>query len=123
MPMIADYVYDAALAKLDTEATHVHVCTQEPVTYAEAASTYTKGNKSGLSVGAPADRTPTGRKVTVAAFTDGSVTGPGLVTHYAVVDSVNSRLLSTGALSASQTVTSGNTFALPAFDIGIPDAV
>lgn len=122
MSFISDYVLDAALAKLDTEANRLDICSQEPTTYAEATSTYTLGNKTSLSVGAPADRTPNGRKVTVASFSDGSVTGTGTASHWAVVDTVNSRLLATGALSASQAVTNGNTFSLAAFDIGIPDA-
>ena len=62
-----------------------------------------------------------GRKVTVAAISDGSITGTGTATHYAIVDSTNSRLLATAALTASQSVTNGNTFTLATFDIGIPD--
>jgi hypothetical protein len=122
MSFIADYVLDAALSKLDTEANRLDICTQEPTTYTEATTTYTKGNKTSLSVGAPADRTPNGRKVTVAEITDGTVSGTGTVTHWAIVDTGNSRLLATGSLSSSQAVTSGNTFTLAAFDIGIPDA-
>lgn len=122
MAFVADYVLDAALAKLDTEANRLDITSQEATTYAEATTTYTLGNKTALSVGAPADRTPNGRKVTVAAITDGSVTGTGTATHWAIVDTGNSRLLATGALSASQGVTSGNTFTLAAFDIGVPDA-
>lgn len=124
MAYLNDYILDAALFKLDNEANRIDICTQQPTTYAEATSTFTKGNKvTGFSIGGAADRTPDGRKVTVGAFSDGSVTGNGTVTHWAIVDTVNSRLLAAGALSASQAVTSGNTFSLPAFDIGIPDAV
>ena len=122
MAYINDYVFDGGLTKLDTEANRLDICTQEPVSYAEATSTYTKGNKTSLNVGSPVDRSPSGRKVVVAAITDGSVTGNGTVTHWAITDTGNSRLLATGALSASQVVTSGNTFTLAAFDIGIPDA-
>jgi hypothetical protein len=122
MPFIADYILDAALAKLDTEANRLDICSQEPTTYTEATSTYTLGNKTSLSVGAPADRTPNGRRVTVAAITDGTVTGTATATHWAIVDTGNSRLLATGSLSSGQAVTSGNTFTLGAFDIGIPDA-
>lgn len=122
MAFINDRVFDNGLTVLDTEANRLDICSQEPVSYAEATSTYTLGNKTSLSVGAPADRTPNGRKVTVASFTDGSVTGTGTATHWAIVDTVNSRLLATGPLAASQAVTSGNTFSLAAFDIGIPDA-
>lgn len=121
MAFIADYVLDAALAKL-AEANRLDICSQEPTTYAEATTTYTLGNKTSLSVGAPTDRTPNGRKVVVAAITDGTVTGTGTATHYAISDTGNSRLLATGALSASQAVTSGNTFTTGTVDVGIPDA-
>jgi hypothetical protein len=122
MPFIADYVFDAALSKLDTEAEKLVICSQEPVTFAEANVTYKLGSKTSLSVGAPADRSPNGRKVTVASCTDGAVEATGTATHWAIVDVTNSRLLATGALAASQGVTNGNTFSLAAFDIGIPDA-
>lgn len=122
MAFIADYILDAALSKLDTEANRIDVCSQEPTSYAEIA-TYTLGNETTISIGAPADRTPNGRKVTVAAVTDGTTTGTGTVTHWAISDTVNSRLLATGAIAPSQVVTSGNPLTLAAFDIGIPDAV
>lgn len=123
MAFLADYVLDLALAALDTEGNRLDICSQEPTTYAEATSTYTLGNKTSLSIGAPADRSPNGRKVTVAAITDGVVTGTATATHWAIVDTVDSRLLATNSLAASQAVTNGNTFTLAAFDIGIPDGV
>lgn len=122
MPFINDRVFDNGLTVLDTEANRLDICSTEPGTFTAATVTNTLGNKTSLTVGAPADRTPNGRKVTVAAITDGTVTGTGTATHWAITDTVNSRLLATGALSASQAVTSGNTFTLAAFDIGIPDA-
>jgi hypothetical protein len=122
MAFLADRVLDLGLNVPDTEATRLDICSQEPTTYAEATSTYTLGNKTSLSIGAPGARTPTGRKVTVAAFTDGTVTATGTATHWAIVDTTNSRLLATGTLSASQVVTNGNAFSLGAFDLGIPGA-
>ena len=121
MATLNNRVFDNGLSVLDTEATRVDVTSQEASTYAEATSTYTLGNSTSLSIGAPADRSGGGRKVAVASVTDGSVTGTGTATHYALVDTNNSRLLATGALTASQSVTSGNTFTLATFDIGIPD--
>lgn len=121
MATLADRVYDNGLTVLDTEANRLDICSTEPTTYTEATSTYTLGNKTSLSIGAPADRTGGGREVTVASFTDGSVTGSGTAAYYAIVDTVNSRLLATGALSSSQAVTSGNTFSISSFKIGIPD--
>ena len=121
MAFLNDRVFDNGLTILDTEANAIHVTSQEATDYTEATSTYTLGNSTSLSIGAPADRTGGGRKVSVAAISDGSITGTGTVTHYAIVDTVNSRLLATAALTASQSVTNGNTFTLATFDIGIPD--
>jgi hypothetical protein len=120
MAFLDNRVLDLGLNVLDTEANRLDICSQEPTTYAEATSTYTLGNKTSLSIGSPEARTPSGRKVVVAAITDGSVTGTGTASHYAIVDTVNSRLLATQSLSASQAVTTGNTFSLGAIDIGIP---
>lgn len=116
-----DRVFDNGLTVLDTEATHLYITSQQATTYAEASSTYALGNKSSLSVGAPADGAVSGRRVTVAAITDGSVTGTGTASHYAIVDSGNSRLLAANTLAGSQAVTNGNVFSLGAFDITIPD--
>lgn len=122
MPFIADRVLDFGLNVLDTEANRLDICSSEPATYAAATTTASLGNRTSLAIGAPAARSPSGRRVTVAAISDGTVTGTGTATHWAVVDTVNSRLLATGALASSQAVTSGNTFTLAAFDIGIPGA-
>ena len=121
MATISDYVLDAALSKLDTEANRVDICSQEPTTYAAATSTYTLGNSTSISIGAPTNGDTSGRKVTLAAISGASVTSTGTATHFAITDTSNSRLLATGSLSASQSVTSGNTFSLTAVDIEIPD--
>jgi hypothetical protein len=126
MAFLADRVFDNGLTVLDTEANRLDITHTEATTYTEATSTYTLGNKTSLAIAAPSDRTGGGRKVTVSSFTDGSVTATSTGTSddaqfWAIVDTVNSRLLATGALSAAQLVTSGNTFSLTAFDIGIPD--
>ena len=121
MATIADYVLDAALTKLDTEADRIDITSQEVTTYTEATSTYTLGNSTSLSFGAPEDGDTSGRKVTAAAITDGSVTGTGTATHFAITDVSATRLLATGSLTTSQGVTSGNTFTIAAFDVEIPD--
>ena len=121
MATLNDRVFDNGLTVLDTEANAIHVTSQEATTYAEATSTYSLGNSTSLSIGAPQDRSGGGREVVVAAITDGEVTGTGTVTHYAIVDTANSRLLATSTLTASQAVTDGNTFTLSSVAIGIPD--
>lgn len=121
MATISDRVFDNGLTVLDTEANAIHITSQEATDYTDATSTSTLGNSTSLSIGAPQDRSGGGREVVVAAITDGSVTATGTATHYAIVDTSNSRLLATGALTASQAVTSGNTFTLTSVTIGIPD--
>ena len=121
MATLNDRVFDNGLTVLDTEANKILVTSQEATTYTEANATYALGNSTSLSISAPSDRTGGGREVTVSAISDGVVTGTGTVTHYALVDTSNSRLLATGSLTASQAVTSGNTFTLGAFTVGIPD--
>lgn len=127
MSFLNDRVLDNGLTVLDTEANVLHICHTEPATFAQATSTYTVGNKA-LAAGdisAPSARSPSGRKVTVAALSDGNITATSTgasddAQYWAVVDTVNSRLLAAGALSAGQMVTSGNKFTLTSFDIGIP---
>lgn len=123
MATLNDRVFDNGLTVLDTEANKIIITSQEATTYTEANATYALGDSTSLSVGAPADRAGGGREVTVAAITDGSVTSTGTATHYAIVDTANTRLLATSTLTASQAVTTGNTFTLSSVAIGIPDPV
>lgn len=120
---LGDRVFDNGLTVLDTEADKLYITSAQAATLAEATTTYALGNKT-LAAGdisAPSDRTGGGRKVTVSALSGGSVTATGTATHYAIIDSVNSRLLAAADLGASQAVTSGNTFSVTSLEIGIPD--
>ena len=121
MATLADRVMDNGLSVLDTEANAVHLTSQEATTYTEATSTYSLGSATGISISAPADRAGGGRKVTLAAITNGVFNNNGTATHYAIVDTVNSRLLATDTLTASQIVYAGNNFALTTMDIEFTD--
>ena len=120
MAFLANDIFDSGLNVLNTATTTIHITSQEATTRTEAVTNYDLGDVS-VSIPAAVDRTASGngRKVVVPAVTTGSVTATGTATHYAIVD--GSRLLVTGSLSASKSVTSGNTFSLATFDIGIPD--
>jgi hypothetical protein len=121
MASLNDRVFDSGLSVLSTEPNKILITSQEATTYTEANDTYALGNSTSLTIGNPQNRTGGGREVEVTAIEDGSVTGTGTATHYAIVDTVNTRLLATGSLNASQAVTSGNTFTLGLFTVGIPD--
>ena len=121
MAYINDEVFDQGLDYADTNGTRIDICSQEPVSYAEATSTYTLGNKTGLNTGATEAGATDGRRVIVPSISDGSVSGTGTASHWALTDGA-SILVATGALSSSQSVTSGNTFTLDAISITIRDA-
>jgi len=118
---INDEVFDSGLDYADTNGTRIDITSQVATSYAEATSTYTLGNKTGLNTGATQAGATDGRRVIVPAITDGSVTGTGTATHWALTDG-SAVLIATGPLSASQGVTSGNTFTLDAISITIRDA-
>ncbi len=120
MAFIADTVFDNGLAVLDTNGIRLDICSTEPTTYTEATATYTLGNDT-VNTGAPTDGVTDGRRVIVPTITAGSVTGTGTAAFWALTDN-SSILFATGALSASQVVTTGNTFSLDAVSITIRDA-
>lgn len=122
MAALTDVVLDGALNILTSNGDRIDLCSSEPTTYS-GISSVSLGNFTSLSIGSAADRSGGGREVTVAAITSasaGSITATGTATHYAISNGSDA-LYATGALSASQSVTTGNTFTLAAFTIGIPD--
>lgn len=128
-PFLADIIYDDGLnvlrnASLANDA-DLHICSQAPTTFTEATDTFTFGNKEDITISAPADidNPGEGRQVTVSPIVSGTVTGTGTATHYAIVDSENNVLLAVQELDESQVVTTGNTFSLTSFTIGIPGPV
>lgn len=118
---INDEVFDQGLDYADTNGTRIDICSQLPSTYTEATSTYTLGNKTSLNTGATQNGATDGRRVIVPAITDGSVTGTGTASHWALTDG-SAILVAAGPLTSSQAVTSGNTFTLDAISITIRDS-
>lgn len=120
MAFIADTVFDNGLTVVDTNGTRLDICSTEPTTYTAATSTLTLGNAT-VNTGAPENGATDGRRVIIPAISAGTVTGTGTAAFWALTDGA-SVLYATGALSASQAVTSGNTFSLDAVSITIRDA-
>ena len=121
MSYMHDDVLDAALDYIDTNTENLYLCSAEPSDFTEASSTYKLGTKATPTVSAPTNGDVSGRKITVSAFADGSVSATGTATHWALTDDSASKLLAAGALYTSKSVTNGDTFALSAFDIEILD--
>jgi uncharacterized membrane protein YebE (DUF533 family) len=125
MAGLQDRVLDLGLNVLDTEATHMYICSADPATFTAASSTNALGSKNwgaGAAVGAPVAGTPNGRQVPTTAITDGTVSANGNAAYWALTDNGNSRLLASGPLSAAQAVVSGNTWQLGSFNIRIPSS-
>ena len=123
MPWLSNEILDGGLDVLDTSGTQLNICkTAEPTTYGQAttAGANSLGVKTGLSIPAVSERGAGGREVVVPAITDGTVTTTDTAAYYAITNGVDT-LYATGALSAGQAVTDGNTFTLTSFTIGIPD--
>lgn len=122
MAFINDEVFDQGLDYADTFASaQLDIVSTDPGgTYATVAANLL-GTKTGYSIGVTQDGATDGRRVIGAAITDGSVSGTGTATHWAITNGVDT-VLASGALSASQSVTSGNTFTLDAISITIRDA-
>ena len=122
MPFINDSILDDLSSIASAASRRVDICYgSEPTTYAEATSTKSCGNKTGLSMTAIANGAVDGRKVDTPAITDGSVTASQTAGWWAITDAA-SVLHAAGALSAAQAVTSGNTFTLDAISITNRDA-
>lgn len=123
MAFLSDLILDNGLSYLNVNGNRLDICSQEPTTYAEATTTYTLGNKTGITIGTPEDRSPSGRKCVVSAITDGNTTGAGGVVCWAITDTANSDLLAWAPLESPYIVSSGITFTLDSIDIGFPDAL
>lgn len=121
MAFLIDNAYDSGLSYVQTNGNRIDVTSTEATTYAEATSTLTLGNKTGLTVGAPENGATDGRRVIVPAITDGTITGNGTAAFWALTNGTDT-LIATGSLTASQAVTSGNTMTLDAISITIRDA-
>jgi len=118
---VNDFGLDYIATDIGDVALVVHITSAAATTYAEAATTFTLGNEADITTTGPAPGA-TGRKITIDAIPAGDVTGNGTVTHWALTDG-SSILIAVGPLSASQVVTTGNTFTLTAIDIEIPAVV
>jgi len=115
-----DDIYDNGLAQLTTIVENLYICSTQPTTFAEASSTYKLGTKASPTITGPTPKGGGGREVTVSAISDGTVDTSGTAAWFALTDDSASKLLATGNLASSQSVTSGNPFTLTSLTIGIP---
>ena len=118
-----DNVMDAALNYVAT-ADRLFVCSTQPATYAEAAETYDLATHTLTPGGGNGDFTladgTSGRKVTIAEQASLTVNQTGDAQHIALGLTTGSVLIYVTTCT-QQTLTSGNTVTVPAWDIQIGD--
>jgi hypothetical protein len=120
MAFINNEVFDQGLDYADTNGTRLDLVSTDPGGTYVTVTGNTLGNDT-VNTGITADGATDGRRVIIPAITAGSVTGTGTATHWALTDGT-ANVIASGALTASQAVTSGNTFTLDAISITIRDA-
>jgi len=116
---VHDDVLDAALNEIADNGDIMFLCSAQPTTYAQASATYklgehamTEGDGNGDYTIANGDAG--GRKLTVTAQADVSASADGTVNHVAICDSVAEKVLLVVTLSASKTVSNGDTVSVSA---------
>jgi hypothetical protein len=126
MALLDNTVLDAALDVIRDDCTQLFICSSAPTTFTHAsaendASGYKLGTKAitEANIQDCADRTGGGRMIEIDAIIDGAVEDDGTAGFWAICSATV--LLAAGALSATQSVTDGNTFTLDAFEIGLGD--
>lgn len=118
---VHDDVLDAALNYIKNNATRMTACTAQPTTFTEANATFARADVT-MAAGdfTAANGDTSGRKLTVAAKTAVPVDASGTVTHVALLDVTNSKLLYV-TTTASQAVSAGGTVDIGAWKVEIAD--
>lgn len=121
MGFLSNRVLDYGLAVLTTEVDTLYLCTDLPATYEQASEIFAIAVKLAPLVSDPrnSEQHP-GREVRVGPVTDGTVTGTGMSTFWALVDSATGTLLAAGPVLTPDVLHAGNFFELTEFTIGIP---
>ena len=115
-----DDILDTALAYIETSTENLYITSSVATDFTEASATYALGAKASPGFTGPADGT-SGRKITIDAITDGTVTGTGTAAFWALTDDSATKLLAAGPLAGGVAVVSGGTFTMTATAITIPD--
>ncbi len=118
--LIADSVMDAALDAIENATSPVmHVCSGDPANRAAAITNSLADHTLTSGDFTKANGDTSGRKVTCAQQADITIDSTGTAAHVCIIDSTE-LLLKTSC--TSQSLTSGGTVTVPAFDYEIADA-
>jgi hypothetical protein len=113
-----DSILDSGLAEL-SDVTHLYIVGSLITSYGSLSGNIL-GTKATPSIGAVGNGTPSGRKRTVAAITDGTGNANGTGSHWVLSNNTGSVILAAGPLASSKAINSGEDWELTEFDITIP---
>lgn len=116
-----DRILDRGLIAL-LDGNSIKFCTEQPADYASVAGV-TLGGRDAPTLTGPADASPNGRKVTIAAILDGVGTATGDAAFWVLVDTVNSRVLAGDVIDPVQPIVNGDPITFPEVTIRFPDAL
>lgn len=118
--ILGDNVFDDGLQYIIDNCENLYVCSSQPTTFTEASVTYKLGTKATPSISGPSAGTVSGRKVTIAPFSDGVVDAAGNAAWFALTDDSLSILLVSGNLASVQALVTGSPFSLTAIEVELP---
>ena len=117
-----DDVLRNGLEHVKNNADGYYACSQQPTTYTEATSTYALATTNVSSVDFTWSSAASGEQLTCASKSGISINDDGGLTHVALVDSANSKLLIANTTS-SQQLYAGNQLNLPSWNMTSKDPV
>lgn len=121
--LVADEVLDTILDDIITKGNKVHLLTTFSTSYATVVGANSIGSYSPTITKGDNPNTGLGRRGIIAAATGVVIgSGGGTFTHYAVVDTTNSKILAIGE-GTNKPLTDGDTVATPEFYINVLDGV
>lgn len=121
---ISPFLLDRGLFFLPRSVTRLILTVAYTGTYAtDILTANVIGVKDELVVTGPSDAVPAGRKVDIAAITDGQVIHNGLASFWELLDDNAQRVLAAGDLDTPKSLVSGNVFILSTFSITYPGIV
>jgi hypothetical protein len=120
--LVPDAILDEMLDIIASQCTRVTICSTQPTTYTEANATYALADVTVDNTDFTAANGDTnGRKITLAQQTGVTIDTSGSAQHIALLNVSGSELLAVTTCT-TQSVTSGNTATINAFDLEISDA-
>jgi hypothetical protein len=122
MAYMNDQIFVQGLSWATANGTVLRLCTQEPTTYVEAATTYGIANNA-VALPAPVNGAIDGMRVIIPIVIGGAVTATGTATYWALTDSA-AILVAAGLLDTAASLVINTLFDFTrTTDITLRDAV